>query len=146
MTGWSRLPLSLPVPPSDWHPICRGRLTSLSDLSAHKLPRRRDARAVGHVHHEGLQPAGGRRGQVRRAPLRETRGHHVEARGGVQPAGQQVPEAAVAAGDEHVPPVRGVHRAGVPDVPQDGGESGQQHRTGYEHVRPRGLPHKSPQL
>lgn len=57
----------------------------------------------------------------------------------VELAGQQVPEAAVAAGDDHVFPFAAVDSEGVPDKPADGGEEGQQRtaaqgRLGFDHL------------
>lgn len=109
MMGCSRLSLSLPVSPSDWHPISvYPRLTLLSDLSAHKLHRPPDARAVRDIHQKRLESGGGRRCQICRTFLRETGGDDMEA-SPVQLAGQQITETAVAARDEDMLLVEGLH-------------------------------------
>lgn len=130
MMGWSRLPLSPPVPHSDWHPICMcpppsARLTSLSDLFAHELHRPPDARTVCNVQQEGLQSGGGRCCQIRCAFLCETRSRDVETFS-IQLSGQQIPKAAVTACDEHVLLVEAIELVGVSDVPADGSQSGQE--------------------
>ena len=93
-------------------------LTSLADLGAHKLPGAADTLGVGDVEQHRLESAGGPGGELRGALLRQTRGYHVEALT-VQTFGQQVPEAAVAAGDEHMLGMEAVELEGVSDEPAD---------------------------
>lgn len=130
MMGWSRLPLSLPVPHSDWHPICvyplllSTGLTSLSDFFAHKLQRPPDTRTVCNIQHEGLQSGGGRCCQICCTFLCETCSHDVEAFF-IQLPGQQIPKAAVTACDEHMLLAEAINLVGISDVPADGSKSGQ---------------------
>ena len=127
--GTVQVALSRPAPHSDWHPICvypplSARPTSLSDLSAHKLHRPPDALAICNIQQGGLQSGGGRCCQISCTFLCETSGYDMKALS-VQLSGQQVPKAAVAAGDEHVLLVAATDLVGISDVPVDGGESGQ---------------------
>lgn len=129
MMGRSRLPLSPPVPHSDWHPICvypllSAQLTSLSDLFAHKLHCLPDARTVCNVQQEGLQSGGGRRCQICRTFLCETRSYDVETLS-IQLSGQQIPKAAVTACDEHTLLVEAIDLVGISDAPADGSEGDQ---------------------
>lgn len=127
--GWSRLPLSLPVPHSNWHPInvyplSSAQLTSLSDLFAHKLHRPPNARAVRNIQQEGLQSGGGRCFQICRTFLCETCSYDMETFP-IQLSGEQIPKAAVTARDEHMLLVEGIHLVGISDVPVDGSVSSQ---------------------
>lgn len=134
MMGWTSLALSLPVLHSDWHPISvhpllSARLTSLSDLSAHRLHRLPDARAVRNIQQEGLQSGGGSRCQVCGTFLCEAGGHDLETFS-VQLFGQKIPKAAVTACDEHMFLAETINLVGISDVPADGSERGQKENTG----------------
>lgn len=134
MIGWSRLPLSLPVPHSDWHPIClypplSAQLTSLLDLFAHKLHCPPDALTVCNVQQEGLQSGGGPGCQICRTFLCETCSYDLETFL-IQLSSQQIPKAAVTACDEHMLLVEAVYLVGISDVPAEGSESGQKQSRG----------------
>lgn len=129
MMGWSRLSLSPPVPHSDWHPICvypllSSRLTSLSDLSAHKLHRPPDALTVCNIQQEGLQCGGGCCRQLCCTFLCEACGYDVKTFS-IQLSGQQIPKATVTACDEHTLLAEAIDCVGVSDVPADGSNSRQ---------------------
>lgn len=126
------------MPHSDWHPICvypllSSRLTSLPDLSAHKLHRPPDAPAVCNIQQESLQRGGGRCCQICCTFLRETSSYDTETFF-IQLFGQQIPKAAVSACDEHTLLTQAVHRVGIPDVPADGSNSEQKQGTCEERM------------
>lgn len=110
------------------NPLLPAQLTSLPDLSAHKLHRPPDARTVGNIQQDRLQSGGGRCRQIRLTFLCETRGYDVKTFS-IQLPGQEVPKAAVTACDEHVLLGETVHLVGVSDGPADGEEGGQQEDT-----------------
>lgn len=118
------------------------QLTSLSDLFAHQLHRPPDARTVCNIQQKGLQSGGGRSCQIGCTFLCETCSHDVEAFC-IQLPGQQMPEAAVTASDEHVLLAEAVHLVGISDEPADGSESDQQYSTGYSQVGLDYLEHKT---
>lgn len=119
--------LSPPVPHSDWHPICAypllaARLTSLSDLSSHKLHRPLDALTVCNIQQEGLQSGGGFCCQICCTFLSQTSGYDVETFP-IQLPGQQVSKATVTACDEHMLLAEAANLVGVSHIPADSSES-----------------------
>lgn len=134
MMWWSRLPLSLPVLHSDWHPIClypplSAQLTSLSDLCAHKLHRPPDACAVRNIEQEGSESGGGHGCQILCTFFSKTCSYYMETFS-IQLSGKQIPKAAVTACDEHMLLAEAVNLVRISDVPGDGRESGQKESTG----------------
>lgn len=129
MMRWFRLALSPPVPHSDWHPICEypllsSRLTSLSDLSAHKLHCPLDALTVCNIHQDGFQCGGGCCCQFCCTFLCETCSYDAETFL-IQLSGQQIPKATVTSCDKDVLLSEAFNYVGVSDVPEEGSNGSQ---------------------
>lgn len=103
-------------------------LTSLSDLSAHKLHRPPDAGAVCNIQQEGLQPGGGRCFQICCTFLCQTRSYDLNTFS-IQLSGQKVSKATVTAGDENMFLMETLHFVRLSDEPADCGESNQKYNT-----------------
>lgn len=99
-------------------PLPAARLTSPPDLCADKLHCLPDAFAVCDVQQEGLQSGGSCRRQVCCTFLREACGNDLEAFS-IQLFGQEIPKAAVTAGDEHMLVPEAIDLVGISNVSAD---------------------------